>query len=783
MSSDLFVLQLILLSLHGLGYGNIAEQLDEEVAHRNPGKSGQQLTTKVTKQVKKIEWFYDLIQKGNYLEAEAYIERGIAEFDVQNGKVAKNQEVPLPSLLVEAADTEKKLIMLIILYFVKRTLFFDALLSKEKDSRVDQNFLIDYLKTSLLPTLDQFYSDLKLLLEKNKSIIEIDDNSVLDDVGKDGVFKLWHIFDSEVLNALVNFDESLLLLGLVMSFPYVDDQLKSQVLQESKYFFGFNKGFQRRVRNVSVTLREDLSMYFLSNVFKFTEHKHSKQFHIPNDCLEKIIKQATLYQKQENPSYLPPRTNRESKLRSNEEYPRYLTGGYLTKSNHHHKNHHFSSRLLHTLTENTSEVWFAKFSPLGRYLVTGSGDGKLILYDVTKNFEVIKILASSTAMDNANFVPAGTKWASNDSKAIVYCCWDPDEEFLVSSCVDTVTRVWFVGNLLETTRRRNGYGSNDLLPYKLLSCFKLGDNIRSWTCEFLPDTVNHKGKFLISSPDKILKLYDVNGLEIFDFHASIYETNLVNNSLHNVDVDEDEDDDYVGLDNEEKDGFGFDAHQSQIQQSRHKTTRTEQESRLTDTSEFFNRIVDFLISPNGKILISVDRANELQFFRLPDNFNDGATTKRIAVINVGIKVAALTISTNGKFLLLSAAPVELQVWDISGIVNSEDPTHFQLPRLHRKLYSHSHGSSIIRSCFGYLVEKTKEEELVLSGSFNGFVYAWQLQTGQIIARIPAHEGTCNMVDWNLKGSSAKNGSRDYGKLWCSVGDDKIVKIWGPSDWV
>lgn len=88
-----------------------------------------------------------------------------------------------------------------------------------------------------------------------------------------------------------------------------------------------------------------------------------------------------------------------------------------------------------------------KFSPLGKFLVTGSLDGRLILYNVYDNFQRIKIMEPTNAADSAAFVPFSIKPSSGKTKAVIYCCWDPKEQYLVSCCLDTVIRIWSIGDI------------------------------------------------------------------------------------------------------------------------------------------------------------------------------------------------------------------------------------------------------------------------------------------------------------------------------------------------
>lgn len=167
---------------------------------------------------------------------------------------------------------------------------------------------------------------------------------------------------------------------------------------------------------------------------------------------------------------------------------------------------------------------------------------------------------------------------------------------------------------------------------------------------------------------------------------------------------------------------------------------------------------------------SPQTTTKASFYRIPDVFNDESTTRKLACINLRGRLTSCSVSSNGKYVLINSAPEELQVWDISPLL------HHDPPILYRKYIGHSQSTYIVRSSFGYLNEETGEEELVMSGSDDGFVYFWKLHTGQLITRVKAHVDLCNAVDWNLHGLVVR--SNDYGKLWGSVGDDKLVKIWG-----
>ena len=70
------------------------------------------------------------------------------------------------------------------------------------------------------------------------------------------------------------------------------------------------------------------------------------------------------------------------------------------------------------------------------------------MYDVLNNFQLIKVLEPTMAADNTAFSPISTRpTLSKNNKAVIYCCWDPKEQYIVSCCLDTVIRVWSVGDI------------------------------------------------------------------------------------------------------------------------------------------------------------------------------------------------------------------------------------------------------------------------------------------------------------------------------------------------
>lgn len=409
--------------------------------------------------------------------------------------------------------------------------------------------------------------------------------------------------------------------------------------------------------------------------------------------------------------------------------------------------------LLHTLSGHTDEVWFTRFSPLGRYLATGSLDGTCIIYDVLNSFKIVAELDANDEDEDAVWVEGTHKPGLDKKKGIISLCWEPHERYIVTCCLDTVIRVWRVENITQSKRITRSM--DDSNPASLISCFTLGERIRTWPCEFLHYEIKMTPHFVVGSPDKVLKVFSIDGQEVLNFYSDspeffVEEELAASFGPLNPDQRLDQRSGPPKLDlSSSGNGNNDSAHANQ-----------------------FNRINDFSITPNGKVLITANNDKQVYFYSIPNLSDPMSATFKIALLSLNGRLTSCSVSANGKYMLLSIAPEEIQVWDISPL------DQYEKPFLKQKFLGQSQALYMVRSCFGYLTTSTNEEELVLSGSDDGYVYIWKLQTGQLITRVHAHHGLCNSVDWNRFYKPTKQG-RDYGVYWCSVGDDKLVKIWGP----
>ncbi|EGV65434.1 hypothetical protein PSN45_002383 [Yamadazyma tenuis] len=769
---DSFVFRLLHGSLNELGLTNIADQLIEEVH-----KKGYLLETpdhnlvNSSKKAKLFEWITTEIFRGNYDTVLNYLNSNldvyVTDEDINSDVDGKPNVV---SIFNHKPDAKEDLVPMVLTttYLVKRMFFLEKLiefsLSRPLSTAATNNSLIQFLSDELSPILDSINI-------KNK-FVQLS-------------------FDDIILQNLTRERESSNLLSLVMHSPLDETQIEKMVFSKDLIFYSVPLKsssmdyFNQTLR--TVLIKSHLSKFFLKDFYEGSLPYSDFQF--PPNFLNKIIESYTLHNRQDAPYYLPSRSIKHLKEGSKtgfEDIEEEFIPPIGSSVNNFYKPK-FPIELLHNLKIHSGQVWACKFSPSGRFLVTGAADGQLVIYDVVNNFEVLETLVSDNTMDKNCFVNTPYK-VNNSSKAVIYCAWDKNEDYIVSGSLDTRVRVWKVKGIKSRNRvkspRRvtrstlNESGGDE--EVKLTCCFILGDKIRTWSCEFLPVNlpVPH---FIIGSPDKVLKAYDIYGFELHDFYSNPYTASHdVEDVLMNEEEGEEEESGELDYTETGADTSSLRSSMRPVSRplSRSSTqlnsiTRIgSSESTPSKVPNKFNRINDLCITPDGKILITANDNKQLVFYLIPDLQDVESVTKKLATISLKGRLTSCTVSSNGKHMLLSLAPDELQVWDIEDILETGRPI------LSRKLIGHSQISYMIRSAFGYLNLNNEQEELALSGSDDGDIYIWKISTGRLVSRVRAHDEVCNSVSWNTGYIPNKNG-RDYGKLWCSVGDDKLVKIWGP----
>lgn len=732
MSHD-FQLQLIRKTLEDLGHAPVADLLAKRILAANASSNSQGSPNDSWGKSVAGDYAYprslsilstldDHIGDGDYDLALRVFESCNDEFDFANSRI-------------QLTATQKAL----SIYLVHRFAFLEKIILKSfgQLQNVDAEGLIKFLQTDLTNAYNA-----------------VDWPTVTAETS------------SKLISALSRELEASLLLTLVMQTPDPAN-LELQLLTPKVSLTELNPAqdrlplesaaFVNRLRNVlSHILHTILSSGSNDKALSSVPWSYHD---IPSNCLDGLIRSATLYNLLRSLYYLPPRT--EHYFTDNLPMSMVLPSPLNDVSRDDLPIH-----LLHTLTDHTDEVWFTKFSPLGRFLATGSLDGTCNIYDVQNGFSQIAELDATSEDQESVFVAGAHKPALDKKKGIIYFCWEPHERYIVTCCLDTVIRVWHVENITQSKRITRSMDDTKLTS--LLCCFTLGESMRTWPCEFLPYKKSATPHFIVGSPDKVLKVFTIEGTEVLDFYSDADEwlTFLDEDaplpSTQNLSGVAGS---YIRSDPDvsASTGAGNDtAGNSASDESKSSAASLQQ----------FNRINDFATTANGKVLITANNDKQVFFYRIPDLFDPAATTSRIALLSLNGRLTSCTVSADSRYMLLSIAPEELQLWDISPL---ED---FQKPFLKQKFVGQSQATYMVRSCFGYLNVAENKEELILSGSDDGNIYIWKLETGQLITRIRGHHGLCNSVDWNRFYKPTGQG-KDYGMLWSSVGDDKLVKIWGP----
>ncbi|KAI5075350.1 hypothetical protein GOP47_0009924 [Adiantum capillus-veneris] len=155
------------------------------------------------------------------------------------------------------------------------------------------------------------------------------------------------------------------------------------------------------------------------------------------------------------------------------------------------------------------------------------------------------------------------------------------------------------------------------------------------------------------------------------------------------------------------------------------------------------RINDLTITADGNHMISICE-KDIRIFNLE--------TKGERVINEDQSITSLSVSKDGRYLLVNLVSQEIHLWDM-----------MDSAKLLFKYSGHRQTRYVIRSCFGGF-----NQAFVVSGSEDSQVYIWHRGNGEILEVLPGHSGTVNCVSWNPV--------NPY--MFASASDDHTIRIWG-----
>ncbi|KAF9792158.1 WD40 repeat-like protein [Thelephora terrestris] len=130
---------------------------------------------------------------------------------------------------------------------------------------------------------------------------------------------------------------------------------------------------------------------------------------------------------------------------------------------------------------------------------------------------------------------------------------------------------------------------------------------------------------------------------------------------------------------------------------------------------------------------------------------DLATKHQIASLRLDGETTSVRVSRDSRYALISHAPDEVLLWDLS------------LSRIACKYTGQKQGRHVIRSCYGGV-----DGNFVASGSEDGNVYVWHRDSGALLEVLSGHgEGSVNAVAWNP--------TNEW--MFASCSDDKTIRIW------
>ncbi|GAV48568.1 hypothetical protein ZYGR_0K00730 [Zygosaccharomyces rouxii] len=390
-----------------------------------------------------------------------------------------------------------------------------------------------------------------------------------------------------------------------------------------------------------------------------------------------------------------------------------------------------------TLVQNVDEIWYLQFSPDGKYLASASSDSltdrKIMIYDVENDFQVYKVLAG------------------ND-QCILYLSFSPDSRYIVSCPFNEMANIYDIHSKGEPTNinpaTQNGIVAQVIQP---VDSFQIpnssspasttsgvdsttcGGPPRIWCCDWF-HTPEHRGRFIVGSPDREVAIYDMNKKSIL-----------------------------------------FRLSGSALAPSNSLTVLNQ------PPTEQFPRVHDLKITSDDKHLILMPHQGNIDVYDLSqfptvdmveknEISMDKVTITRSSRLGVQRRMTCVSLPqlqdpTNplSSLLLVSLQSNELQLWD------------FKEQILLQKYFGQRQEQFIIRSCFGY------GNKLIASGSEDGKVFLWDRINGNIVGVLTAHMAdrpvpsgstkkfgkNCNVVVWSPKDKP----------LFASGGDDGYIKIW------
>lgn len=155
------------------------------------------------------------------------------------------------------------------------------------------------------------------------------------------------------------------------------------------------------------------------------------------------------------------------------------------------------------------------------------------------------------------------------------------------------------------------------------------------------------------------------------------------------------------------------------------------------------KISDLAVTPDGHRLISICSSREIWIREFPKG--------KEWVLPEEHSITSLSLSRDGKFLIVNLNSEEIHLWNVVDI--SSIPDVFR---------GHKQKKYVIRSCFG-----GSNSLFIASGSEDSRIYIWQRHSSVPIQVLSGHSMTVNCVSWNPM--------RPH--MLASASDDRTIRIW------
>ncbi|CAK9781241.1 WD40 repeat-like protein [Cutaneotrichosporon oleaginosum] len=350
----------------------------------------------------------------------------------------------------------------------------------------------------------------------------------------------------------------------------------------------------------------------------------------------------------------------------------------------------FPSVTTHVLMDHKDEVWRIEWSPDGYMLASASKDKTVVIWQ----------LKPPSAENGQQYSISFLHHLKGHRGAVDAMAWSPDSQTLVTASDEQIF-IWDVKQ-----GRRSDVTLEDT-PHK--------DEISA--VQWLPDG----SQFVVCSLDPRVVFYDRSG------------TITRNWSLGNMQLRD----------------FAITPDCSRIVAATTWLRRVPVQNQLTQSS-----------SQRPEVDVTRARRND-------DSFEYGNMDRGVVVIRIDnhevidftsdtkqVDVTSVKLSHDGKSVLVSCMPDELQLYSLEGRL-----------QLTRTFVGHVHARFQMKSCFG-----APRDRFVLSGSEDGYVYVWQNNNTTPIEVLSGHTASVNAVAWNPILSR---------KLFASCSDDGTIRIWQP----